>query len=485
MIMDYEAVIGLEVHVQLKTQTKMFTRAPYQYGAAPNTLVDPLVLGLPGVLPVMNLEAIKKTIQLGLIFGCKIAETCKWDRKHYFYPDLPKGYQISQYDQPLCVGGSVEIELPGPARNIMGQHRHVRLNRIHLEEDVGKLSHLSDSSLVDYNRAGACLVEIVSEPDLFSAEEAFAYLTSLKMHLLYANLSDCDMEKGQLRCDANISIRPKGSKTLGTKVELKNLNSISGVRSGIDFEIKRQIQAVKKGHSIQQETRRWDIENEVSSPLRGKENAHDYRYFPDPDLMPIRVSAELLNELKSSLPELPFAKQERFLKDYGLAYTHTSVLCPDRDLSEYFEKAVQLYPNPKALANFISNDLLRELGPKPLNSCLIQAKDLAELIRCIDEGLVSKQMAQDIFKEMFISGKAPTAIIQEKGLSQNSDETFLRDLCKQAIAQNPKAIQEYKQGKTTAINALKGPVMKGSQGKANPAVVDKLLLELMLAEPSS
>lgn len=485
MFMDYEAVIGLEVHVQLKTQTKMFTRAPYQYGAAPNTLVDPLVLGLPGVLPVMNLEGIKKTIQLGLIFGSKIADTCKWDRKHYFYPDLPKGYQISQYDQPLCVGGSVEIELPGPARNIIGAHRHVRLNRIHLEEDVGKLSHLSDASLVDYNRAGASLVEIVSEPDLFSPDEAFAYLTSLKMHLLYAELSDCDMEKGQMRCDANISIRPKGSKVLETKVELKNLNSISGVRSGIAFEIKRQIAIVQKGHKIQQETRRWDMENEISSPLRGKENAHDYRYFPDPDLMPIQVSAELLNELKSKLPELPFSKQERFMKDYGLAYTHTSVLCPDRELSDYFEKAVQVHPNPKALANFISNDLLRELGTKPLSSCIIQPKDLAELIRCIDEGLVSKQMAQDIFKEMFTSGKAPQAIIQENGLSQNSDESLIRDFCKQAIAQNPKAIQEYRQGKTTAINALKGPIMKASQGKANPAVVEKLLLELIQSELSS
>lgn len=480
--MDYEAVIGLEVHVQLKTQTKMFTRAPYRYGETPNTLVDPVVLALPGVLPVLNLEGIKKTIQLGLIFGCKIADTCKWDRKHYFYPDLPKGYQISQYDQPLCAGGTVEIELPGPARNIMGEHRKVRLNRIHLEEDVGKLSHLSDCSLVDYNRAGACLVEIVSEPDLFSPDEAFAYLTSLKMHLLYAGLSDCDMEKGQLRCDANISIRPKGSKTLGTKVELKNLNSISGVRSGIAFEIKRQIEAVKKGHPIQQETRRWDIEAEASYSLRGKENAHDYRYFPDPDLMPIQISEAFLDTLKLSLPELPFPKQERFLKDYELAYTHTSVLCPDKALSDYFEKAVQGYSNPKALANFISNDLLRELGSKPLSQCPVSPEHLAELIQCIDEGIVSKQMAQDIFKEMFASKKAPKAVIQEKGLSQNSDEGLIRALCKQALAQNPKAIQEYRQGKTNAINALKGPVMKASQGKANPAIVDKLLIELIQSE---
>jgi aspartyl-tRNA(Asn)/glutamyl-tRNA(Gln) amidotransferase subunit B len=482
--MDYEAVIGLEVHVQLKTNTKMFTRAPYRYGEAPNTLVDPLVLGLPGVLPVFNLEAIKKTIQLGLMFDCQIAEVCKWDRKHYFYPDLPKGYQISQYDQPLCVGGRVEIELPGPARNIMGQHRTVRLNRIHLEEDVGKLSHLGNVSLVDYNRAGACLVEIVSEPDIFSPEEAFAYLTSLKTHLIYAGLSDCDMEKGQLRCDANISIRPKGSTKLGTKVELKNLNSISGVRNGIAFEIKRQTEALNKGQTLHQETRRWDLEKEVSSPLRGKENAHDYRYFPDPDLMPIQVSEELKLSLKAALPELPFAKQERFFKDYGLAYTHTSVLCSDKDLSAYFEKAVQLYNNPITLANLVVNDLLRELGSSPLEQCRISPKNLAELVRCIDEGKVSKQMGQDIFKDMFLSGKTALSIIQEKGLSQNSDQDSIKALCQEAIAHNPKAIQEYRQGKTNAINALKGAIMKASQGKANPKLVDQLLTELIQSESS-
>lgn len=482
--MDYEAVIGLEVHVQLKTNTKMFTRVPYRYGEPINTLADPLVLGLPGVLPVFNLEAIHKTISLGLMFGCEIAQVCKWDRKHYFYPDLPKGYQISQYDQPLCVGGSVEIELPGPARNIMGEHRKVRLNRIHLEEDVGKLSHLGGSSLVDYNRAGACLVEIVSEPDLFSPEEAFAYLTSLRTHLIYAGLSDCDMEKGQLRCDANISIRPRGSAKLGTKVELKNLNSISGVKNGIAYEIKRQTEALKKGHTLHQETRRWDLEAEVSSPLRGKENAHDYRYFPDPDLMPIQVSDALRNSLKAALPELPFAKQERFFSDYGLAYTHTSVLCPDKDLSAYFEQALKHHNHPKALANWIVNDLLRELGSASLSDCPISPESLAELVACIDKGTVSKHMAQDIFKDMFVSGKTALSIIQEKGLSQNSDLDALKALCEQAIAQNPKAIQEYRQGKANAINALKGPIMKASQGKANPQLVDTLLIELIQSASS-
>ncbi|OYV48455.1 MAG: glutaminyl-tRNA synthase (glutamine-hydrolyzing) subunit B, partial [Verrucomicrobia bacterium 21-51-4] len=271
---DFEVVIGLEVHVQLKTASKMFGRAPYYYGAEPNTLTDAVVWAFPGTLPVMNLEAIRKTVQVGCMFNCEIAEICKWDRKHYFYPDLPKGYQISQYDKPLCVGGSVEIELEGSARNIMGEHKHVELTRIHLEEDVGKLTHYATESLVDYNRAGAALIEIVTEPVIKSADEAFAFLTALRTHMVYAGMSDCDMEKGQMRCDANISIRPKGSTPLGTKVEIKNLNTISGVRSGILYEIERQIDLVLEGRAIEQQTRRWDAQTCMTSPMRSKERAH-------------------------------------------------------------------------------------------------------------------------------------------------------------------------------------------------------------------
>tara|TARA_B100001248_G_scaffold201492_1_gene155722 strand:- start:5219 stop:6679 length:1461 start_codon:yes stop_codon:yes gene_type:complete len=485
--MEYEAVIGLEVHVQLKTQSKMFTRARCAYGEAPNTLTNPVVMALPGALPVMNKEAIRKTVQVGLMLGCEIAQSCKWDRKNYFYPDSPKNYQISQYDQPICDGGFVEIEMPGPSRNVMGEHRKVKLTRIHLEEDVGKLTHYDGESLVDYNRAGRPLIEIVSEPDLFSADEAFAYLTSLRTHLLYLGVSDCDMEKGQLRCDANISVRPKGQKELGVKVEIKNLNSISGVRNGITYEIKRQIALCQKGEgaSIVQETRSWDADKGITFSMRSKEMAHDYRYFPDPDLMPVRVSEEIKKTLADALPERPFAKQERFMKEYNLPYTITSVLCPDKALSDYFESAVKAHNNPKAIANFIANDLLRELSnagcdmAHPLEGCKIQPEALAELAKLVDEGMISKQIAQDVLVIMFETGDAPEKIVEEKGLKQSSDTGELESICSEVIANNPKPVQEFKDGKDTAINALKGQVMKATKGKANPKMVDDILRKLL------
>ncbi len=477
--MEYEAVIGLEVHVQLKTNSKMFTRAPYKYGEEPNTLTNPLVLGLPGTLPVLNLEAIRKTIKVGQMLHCEIGEVTKWDRKNYFYPDLPKGYQISQFDQPLCLGGGVEIELPGPSRNVMGTHRTVKLTRIHLEEDVGKHTHHADYSLVDYNRAGAPLIEIVSEPDLFSADEAFAYLTSLRMHLLYGDVSDCDMEKGQLRCDANISIRPKGDKTLGTKVEIKNLNSISGVRNGIDYEIKRQIQAKNTGQPITQETRRWNAEQGITTPMRTKEGDQDYRYFPDPDLMPVKVSAEMQDEIRASIPELPFAKQERFFKDYDLPYTITSVLYPDMDLCNYFEAAVKAHNQPKRIANLLVNDLLRELGSTSISDCKVTPENLASLVKLIDDGAITKQIAQDVLIDMFNSGKPAETIVDEKGLRQSNDTGELEAICAEVITNNPKPVEEFKSGKDSAINGLKGPVMKATRGKANPKLVDETLRKLL------
>ena len=304
--MEYEAVIGLEVHVQLDTRSKMFTRAGTGFGQPPNTLTDPVVLGLPGALPVMNEEAIEKSIKVGLLLDCKIAEVCKWDRKNYFYPDMPKNYQISQYDQPICEGGQVEIEMPGENPAKMGPHRMVELTRIHLEEDVGKLTHYEQDSLVDYNRAGCPLLEIVSEPDMHTPDEVFAYLTSLRNSLVAAGISACDMEKGQLRCDANISVRPKGQTTLGTKVELKNLNTISGVRNGVEYEIRRQIRAIEEGTPIIQETRRWNPEQKYTTPMRTKEMAHDYRYFPDPDLMPVKIDQAWVDQVRTELPEKPF-----------------------------------------------------------------------------------------------------------------------------------------------------------------------------------
>jgi len=485
--MEYEAVIGLEVHAQLKTRSKMFTRVAYRYGEPPNTLTDPVVLALPGTLPVMNAEAIRKTVKVGLMFNCTIAEVCKWDRKNYFYPDNPKNYQISQYDQPLCAGGGVEIELPGPSRNVMGAHRVVKLTRIHLEEDVGKLTHFSNDSLVDYNRAGAPLIEIVSEPDMHTPDEIFAYLTALRNQMIYADISDCDMEKGQLRCDANVSVRPVGETKLGTKVELKNLNSISGVRNGVEYEIKRQIQCCLKGERIAQETRRWDAQMGMTQSMRSKEQAHDYRYFPDPDLMPVRVTREQVEKLKAELPEAPFERQRRYQAQWNLPYTITSVLCPDRELAEYFETAVAEGASPAAAANYIANDLLRELtaaaaegeGQLRVSQGKITPQRLAGLVKLVESGVISKQIAKDVFLKMFATGDSAEAIVDRDGLRTQSDAGELEKICAEIIAANPKAVEQYKGGKLNAINALKGQVMKQTKGQANPQTVDAVLVKLL------
>ncbi|MDR3317710.1 MAG: Asp-tRNA(Asn)/Glu-tRNA(Gln) amidotransferase subunit GatB [Puniceicoccales bacterium] len=481
--MEYEAVIGLEVHVQVKTASKLFARSGYTYGASVNTLTDSVVLGLPGALPVLNREAVRQAIRAGLIFGSTIPEVTRWDRKNYFYPDNPKNYQISQLDNPICKGGYVEIELPGSSRNIMGEHKKIALDRMQLEEDVGKLTHEGDLSFIDFNRAGVPLLEIVSLPDLRSEEEAFSYLTSLRMHLSYGGISDCDMEKGQLRCDANVSIRPKGELKLGTKVELKNLNSISGVKNGIAYEILRQKKVLEEGGHIKQETRKWNAEDSISTSMRSKETVDDYRYFPDPDLVPLKIERSLVDELLRSLPELPFSKQERFFLDYDLPYNITSVLYPHSDLCNFFEETVRLYAQPKVIANFITNDLLRELSEAHLaivkENFKIRPHQLAELVRLIDEGNISKQTAQDIFIEMFRTGRDGKVIIEEKDLGQNSNEQELVNFCKAAIENNPKAVTEYHSGKVTAINALKGNIMKITAGQANPVLIDKILHQLL------
>jgi aspartyl-tRNA(Asn)/glutamyl-tRNA(Gln) amidotransferase subunit B len=481
--MKYQAVIGLEIHVQIKTESKMFTRAPTGFGEDPNTLTDPVVLGLPGTLPVMNKKAIDQIIRAGLMLGCRIAPVCKWDRKNYFYPDNPKNYQISQYDQPICIGGKVEIELPGSARNIMGEHQWVELTRIHLEEDVGKLNHFESDSLVDYNRAGTPLMEIVTEPVMHSSEEAFAFLTALKELMIYGGISDCDMEKGQLRCDANISIRPEGETALGVKVELKNLNSFTGVRNGIDYEIKRQIRAVEKGEPIVQETRRWNVEGNFTTSMRSKEMAHDYRYFPDPDLMPVEVNEEWLDSIRSTLPELPFEKQRRYFEQYQLPFTITSVLVRDRQLSAFFEKAVELHPKPQAIANWIANDLLRDLGAagQSISESKVQPEHIAGLVRIVEAGVISSNIAKEVFVHMFQTGKTPDVIVEEKGLKQSTDTGELEKFCDEAIAANQKSVEDFLAGKENAVNFLKGQVMKASRGKANPQVVDQLLRDKLSA----
>jgi aspartyl-tRNA(Asn)/glutamyl-tRNA(Gln) amidotransferase subunit B len=503
----YEAVIGLEVHVQVKTASKVFTRVAAGYGHEPNTLTDPVVLGLPGALPVMNKAALDAIIKAGLLLGCDIAPVCKWDRKNYFYPDSPKNYQISQYDQPICVGGAVEIELPGAARNVMGEHKQVPLTRIHLEEDVGKLNHGASDSLIDFNRAGTPLMEIVSEPALHSAEEAYAYLTSLRATMIYGGISDCDMEKGQLRCDANISIRPVGQARLGTKVELKNLNSISFVRDGIAHEIKRQLSVVERGGIIGQETRDYDGVTGTSQSLRTKEEAHDYRYFPDPDLMPVTVDDAWKEKIRAECPELPFAKQRRFFEQYQLPYTLTSVLVWDRALADFFEEAAKLAGPGKAqpVGNWIANDLLRELGRvgldlgggssptsagvagvtpdlHPVARCKVTPAHVAALVKLVDSGVVLTNAAKEIFVDMAATGDQPEVIAERRGLkAAPTDSNELEQWCRDAIAANAKALQEFKAGKDSAINAFKGPVMKAAKGKANPKLVDETLRRLLAA----
>ena len=479
--MNYEAVIGLEVHVQLKTRSKMFTRVAAGFGLPENTLTDPVVLALPGTLPVMNKGALDKIIKAGLLLGCEIAAVCKWDRKNYFYPDSPKNYQISQYDEPLCRGGCVELELPGPARNVMGEHKRIALTRIHLEEDVGKLNHVEGASLVDFNRAGTPLMEIVSEPVIRSADEAFAYLTALKTVMIYGGISDCDMEKGQLRCDANISIRPAGTAGLGTKVELKNLNSISFVRDGIAQEIRRQTAVALSGGTIEQETRDYDGQTGLSQSLRSKEMAHDYRYFPDPDLMPVEVDEAWKSAIRATCPELPFDKQRRFMEQYGVPYTITSVLVPDRGLSDFFEETARLCGKPQAAGNWIANDLLRELGAAKieLSQSKVGPAHVAGLVRLVDGGVILSNAAKEVFVDMFRTGEAPEAVVERKGLKAETNLDELERWCAEAIASNPKSVADYKGGKESALNAFKGPVMRAAKGKADPKRVDEMLRRLL------
>ncbi|MGD0016905.1 MAG: Asp-tRNA(Asn)/Glu-tRNA(Gln) amidotransferase subunit GatB [Verrucomicrobiia bacterium] len=470
--MQYETVIGLEVHVQVKTASKMFCGCAVDFGAPPNTQVCPVCLGYPGSLPVMNEEAVRKTVLAGLMLGCDIARLSKWDRKNYFYPDMPKNYQISQYDLPLCRGGVVDIKLDD------GETRRIRLTRIHLEEDVAKNSHFETTSGVDFNRAGLPLMEIVSEPDLHSPDEAFAYLTALKEILVSGGVSDCDMEKGQLRCDCNVSVRPAGQKELGAKVEIKNMNTISGVRRALAYEVPRQIAALEKGEKISQETRRWDDAPGVTSVMRVKEYAHDYRYFPEPDLVPVSVTDGMLAGIQKLLPELPEAKRERFVKQYGLPEYDAGVLVADMALAAYYEQAVIRSKNPKAVSNWVMTELLGKLAEakQTITHCPIAPQQLAELVALIDGGQISGKIGKDVFAEMFASGKSPSLIVKEKGLMQVSDTAAIEAFVDEAIASNPKSVADFKAGNQAAINFLKGHVMKLSHGKVNPRLVGEILL---------
>lgn len=449
--MNYETVIGLEVHVQLRTCSKMFCGCATEFGAAPNTQVCPVCLGYPGSLPVMNEEAVRKTVLAGLLLGCEIARFSKWDRKNYFYPDMPKNYQISQYDLPLCTGGRV------------GQFG---LTRIHLEEDVAKSFHFERTSGVDFNRAGTPLMEIVSEPDLRSPDEAFTYLTALREILVAGGLSDCDMEKGQLRCDANVSVRPVGQQKFGEKVEIKNLNTISGVRRSLAYEVQRQTATLEKGGKISQETRRWDDETGTTSVMRTKESAHDYRYFPEPDLMPVTLTETLLAEIRQAVPELPEAKRRRFVAQYGLPEYDAGVLVANVALADFFEKSAG--PNPKAAANWI-------MAVSDITTSPIRPEQIMELVALIEAGQISGKQGKDVFAEMFTTGKSAAVIVKEKGLVQVSDTGALEAFCDQAISASPKSVADYRAGNAAAINYLKGHVMKLSKGKANPQLVGEIL----------
>ncbi|HEU5125162.1 MAG TPA: Asp-tRNA(Asn)/Glu-tRNA(Gln) amidotransferase subunit GatB [Verrucomicrobiae bacterium] len=487
--MEYEAVIGLETHVQLKTKSKMWCGCANAFGSEPNTNVCPVCLGLPGVLPVPNDEALRLTVLTGYLLNCQIPTFAKFDRKSYFYPDMPKNYQITQYDKPSTANGYVEFEFQG------GISR-VRITRAHLEEDVGKSTHFERNSGVDFNRAGVPLMEIVSEPDLTSSDMAYEYLNALKEILIQGGVSDCDMEKGMVRCDVNVSVRPKGSKELGAKIEIKNMNSFSGVRRALDYEIPRQIEAVQRGEKLIQSTRRWDDVTGITEQMRTKEDAHDYRYFPDPDLMPLEPSEKWLEEVSKRVIELPLTRKQRLMKDFGLPAGDAEVFKSNAALGNYFESIAKGAKNPKAIANWLINNLqakLAEANQKEiaeqsaigletsemqlttLNDLKFKPEALLELVGLVDNKTISSSAAQQVFAEMFETGKSPALIVQEKGLAQVSDTGAIEKFCDEAIAANPKFVADYQAGKVAAINALKGQVMKLSKGKANPALVGEIL----------
>ncbi|AOQ24975.1 Aspartyl/glutamyl-tRNA(Asn/Gln) amidotransferase subunit B [Moorella thermoacetica] len=474
--MEYEAVIGLEVHAELKTASKAFCSCSTAFGGEPNTHVCPVCLGLPGVLPVINRQVVEFGLKTALALNCRVAPFCKFDRKNYYYPDLPKNYQISQYDLPLATGGYLKI-------NVDGQERVIGITRVHMEEDAGKLVHVDGPgggySLVDYNRTGVPLLEIVSEPDLRSPAEARAYMEKLRAILQYLDVSDCKMEEGSLRCDANVSVRPRGSQTFGTKTEVKNMNSFRALQRALEYEIERQIAILEGGGRVEQATMAWDESRGVTTVMRTKEQAHDYRYFPEPDLVPLEIDAAWIERVRRELPELPDARCRRLMDTFGLPAYDAGVITSSRDLADYFDRVVARYPDAKVVSNWIMGDFLRLLNARNLEpgQAPVPPEELADLLELQKEGTISGKIAKQVLEEMFASGKGARQIVQEKGLVQISDTAALGKIVDEVLAANPNVVEDYRNGKEKALGFLVGQVMKATGGKANPGLVNKLLKE--------
>ena len=476
--MNYEAVIGLEIHSELKTNTKIFCGCATKFGAEQNTHVCPVCLGLPGVLPVLNRRVVEFAIKAGLALNCTINKYSKFDRKNYYYPDLPKNFQTSQYDLPIAEHGYVDIETENGTKRI-------RILRIHMEEDAGKLVHsgatITDSltSNVDYNRTGVPLIEIVSEPDMSTPEEARAYMEKIKSILEYIDVSNCRMEEGNLRADLNISLRPVGQKTLGTKAEMKNINSFKAVEDALSYEIERQEEILEDGGHIVQETRTWDPERGVTKSMRSKEEAHDYRYMPEPDLVPIVTTEEEIEAYRQELPELPDARRERYMEEFGLSAYDAGILTASRSMAEYFEACLADGADAKGAANWIMGDLAKNLNAegKTIEESPVEAQRLAQMLKLIEKGTISSKIAKKVFAEMWTSSDAPEKIVEDKGLVQITDTKAIEAIVDAVIAANPKPVADYKSGNKKAVGALVGQVMKQSKGKANPQLVNQLLAE--------
>ncbi len=471
----YDIVIGMEIHVQPSTERKMFCNCLNRYGEPPNTLMCPTCLALPGALPVINREAVDKAIACALALNCEIVHTSHFERKNYYYPDLPKNYQITQYHNPYAVKGHVEVEVDG-------RKKKIRINNVHIEEDTGKLVHTDDnSSLVDLNRAGVPLLEIVTEADIASPEEAYEYCSAVKNILRYAGVSDCDMEKGQLRAEGNISIMPKGSKEWGTRTEIKNINSFRNIRNALEYEARRQAAVLDRGGKVRQETMLYDPVKNITAPMRSKETSKDYRYFPEPDLNPLEITREWIDRIRARLPELPRQRGERYVREFGLPEYDAAVIVAEKDVADFFEKCAALHKDAKQVSNWVMGEVLREMkdSRRALSEIPVTPEALVEMLGALNSGMISNNIAKEVFAEMSKTGASPKAIIEEKGLVQISDSGELEAVARKVIEDNPKAVADYRSGKATAVKFLMGRVMRATKGKANPKVVEELLTKIL------